>query len=410
MSACVEQLAPVRRSVTVAEVLADLSTAPRRAPFAPEVLELCAALARRLAPHARTHPELGALAFWLRPASLRRLAPADGEATGDVRRVARGLAFHVPPSNVETMAMYSLVLSLLSGNANVVRVSPTRGPVAEILWDALSAALAEPAFAQLRAGVAIVAYGHEPEPTAELSAACDVRMVWGGDATVTTIRRAPLAPHVRDIAFGDRFSLAALDAAAWLATDDAQRTGLAQRLFADVFFFDQQGCSSPRLVVWCGAAANADAASDDLMARLQAEVERRGYVLPTAAVTGKLTAVAGAAIDLPVRAVRRISNELHVVSLDALEELPREVSAPGLLLEATLPALSDLGPLLERRDQTLVVHGFAPPAIDALLDAAAGRGLDRIVPLGAALRFSHRWDGMDLLDELTRAVVVEVAA
>jgi len=143
---------------------------------------------------------------------------------------------------------------------------------------------------------------------------------------------------------------------------------------------------------------------------LQAEVVRRGYELPTAAATGKLATVAGVAIDRPVRRVRRISNELYVVSLSSLDELPRDVSAPGLLLEASLPTLADLGPLLCRHDQTLVVHGFCADDIDALLDAAAGRGLDRIVALGNALRFSHRWDGMDLLDELTRAVVVDAVA
>ena len=31
------------------------------------------------------------------------------------------------------------------------------------------------------------------------------------------------------------------------------------------------------------------------------------------------------------------------------------------------------------------------------------------LPLGTALRFSHRWDGMDLLEELTRGVVLEAA-
>jgi hypothetical protein len=40
-------------------------------------------------------------------------------------------------------------------------------------------------------------------------------------------------------------------------------------------------------------------------------------------------------------------------------------------------------------------------------DASAGRGLDRIVPFGTALRFSHRWDGMALLEVLTRGVVLD---
>ena len=39
------------------------------------------------------------------------------------------------------------------------------------------------------------------------------------------------------------------------------------------------------------------------------------------------------------------------------------------------------------------------------LRAGAGRGGGA---LGPALRFSHRWDGMDLLEVLTRGVVLDV--
>jgi len=131
--------------------------------------------------------------------------------------------------------------------------------------------------------------------------------------------------------------------------------------------------------------------------------------VPTTAVTAKLAAVAGAAIDLPVRHVRRLSNELFVAELERLDRLPREISEAGLLFEVRLHALAELAPVLARADQTLVAHGFDAGELAALVDASAGRGLDRIVPLGTALRFSHRWDGMDLLEELTRGVVLEAA-
>jgi hypothetical protein len=402
VSAVVEQLVPATGATTVATVLERLRRAPARTPFGEDALAFGATLAEVLRPHARRHPELGALAFWLRPASLRRLRPA---AAGRVRRVARGLAFHVPPSNVETMSVYSLMLSLVCGNANVVRVSPGRGEVGELLCAVLRETLSR--FPALERATSLVAYGHEPDPTAELSDACDVRLVWGGDDTVRTIRAAPLSVHARDLAFADRFSLAALSAPAWLAAADAQRDLLAGRLFADVFWFDQQGCASPRLLAWCGDGAAE--ASADLFARLQAEIERRGYALPAAAVTAKLAAVAGAAIDLPVGRVRRLSNELFVAELEQLERLPREIAEAGLLFEARLGSLAELAPLLARADQTLVTHGFDAGQLAELVDAAAGRGLDRIVPLGTALSFSHRWDGMDLVDELTRGVVVEAA-
>jgi hypothetical protein len=96
-----------------------------------------------------------------------------------------------------------------------------------------------------------------------------------------------------------------------------------------------------------------------------------------------------------------------VAELERLDRLPREFAEAGLLFEARLHRLTDLAPLLGRRDQTLVAHGFEREELVALVDASAGRGLDRIVPLGTALRFSHRWDGMDLLEVLTRGVVLD---
>jgi len=211
-------------------------------------------------------------------------------------------------------------------------------------------------------------------------------MVWGGDATVTTIRTGA-AGAARPRHRVRRPLLACRDRRRRVAGHgEADRDGLARRLFADVFFFDQQGCSSPRLIVWCGEGA--DAASDDLMAGLQAE----SCVAATSCRPPRRPASSppspGSRSTGRCAACARISNELNVVSLSSLDELPRDVSAPGLLLEASLPTLADLGPLLCRHDQTLVVHGFCADDIDALLDAAAGRGLDRIVALGNALRFS----------------------
>ena len=45
-----------------------------------------------------------------------------------------------------------------------------------------------------------------------------------------------------------------------------------------------------------------------------------------------------------------------------------------------------------------------------LATGLGGRGIDRIVPFGSALRFSAVWDGYDLLAELTRVTMLELPA
>ena len=405
MTTIVQRLAPEPAEVVLEDVLDTLAHAPVLPPFDERAIAACDAVARRLFrdPAARLHPELIVLASWLRRANVERLA---AEYTAALR-VSRGLAFHVPPANVDTILMYTLALAWLAGDRNVVRLSSRAGTAAQSICDALGDVLADPAFAALRQGTAVLTWDHSLEPTALCSAACDVRLLWGGDAAVAALQAVPLRPGTRDLHFTDRFSLAAASAPAWLTTSEEERDELARRLGNDISWFDQQGCSSPRLFVWCGAASEAAAASVDLCARIARQLDAAGYRLPLGAVTAKQAWIAGAAIDRPVTRVRSYGNELTVVELDTLDGLSREHPGAGVLLEAVVADLAELAPHVNRRDQTLAAYGFTPGDLASF--AAAAQGVDRITPFGDALRFEHHWDGMDLIAELTRGVRVAPA-
>ena len=66
-------------------------------------------------PQARRFPELVALGFWARAASIKRLQDRFDAAYPDTVRLARGVAFHIAPSNASgyTIFVYSLLLALL---------------------------------------------------------------------------------------------------------------------------------------------------------------------------------------------------------------------------------------------------------------------------------------------------------
>lgn len=394
----VETLVPARGEGELAEIVAALSAEPSAAPFAPELLDFCHAVSRRLFEdkRAKRHPELIPLASFLRRASVSALADefAAGAIDGIVQ-VPRGLAFHVPPSSVDTMFVYSLAVSLLVGNRNVVRLSQRRSDTTEVLIDALNTALAEhPAVART---LAVVSYGHELEPSALLSKAADVRVIWGGDTTIETIRALPLAAHATELLFGDRFSLAVLDAA-------TPEEDLPRRLFNDAYWFDQMGCSSPRLVVGVGAGA-----SDRLEALfdgLQHEVAARHYALELGAVLAKRAYAYGALADRPIARFRELGNELTVLELTTLDGFDRTHPGAGLFYAIALKSLDELAPHVVRKDQTMTVSGFDTERIARFVGKVNGRGIDRIVPFGEALTFGRYWDGYDLLAELTRRVVV----
>ncbi|HUP03939.1 MAG TPA: acyl-CoA reductase [Bryobacteraceae bacterium] len=402
-------LVPELRSAPVEEVVRLLAEpAPRLLPFDDACMEFCAGFSAAILRdrEAAAFPELVALGFWMRKAELARLREDFRKSSRpDVLAAPRGVVFHIPPSNVDTIFVYSWLLSALAGNRNVVRLSSRRAPQAEILLRLWRERVAQ-APPRVRSSALAISYGHDDEITRALSLACDVRVIWGGDATVSRIREAPLPPHARDITFPDRASLAALDACRYHALDEAARARLADQFFNDAYWFDQMACSSPRAVIWRGTERDAHLASDLFWAALGECVARRGYALPAAIHMRKLVFSCESILDLPVAEYRR-NPAATVLRLDALKLGGSEHCGGGLFFEARVNALEELVPALGRRHQTLTHFGFEHKELQAFAALLAGGAIDRMVPVGQALQFHRFWDGYDLLHEFCRLVYCE---
>lgn len=406
----VEQVVPRAEAVDLDGLLARLRAPEARLPpFDSEAVEVCSrvstALFRDL--EARKHPELQALAFWMRKAELERMRTEFAALeTERVLLAPRGLVFHVPPSNVDTIFLYSWVLSMLAGNANVIRLSERAGAPSAVICRLLNAVLRESG--ELANGnTAVLRYGHERSVNEAISAAADVRVIWGGDETVNMIRSVPLPPHAQELTFPDRYSLAVIKAGPWLGLAAEERQGIAEQFFNDTYWFDQMACSSPRVVIWCGQKADCAQAGSEFYRELAAEIERKGYALPAGPRLNKLTFAYRAILDEPVVAVEQAGPECTVLSLDEVSGFPREHCGGGLLFQVRIENLLGMVQLIQHKDQTLTYFGFDGDELRALVRVLNGRGIDRIVPIGHALNFHRFWDGYDLLRSFTRAVYVE---
>ena len=390
-------------------VLLDRLRTPDRLRFGDErMVDFLGAFARRLlAPStAREHPELAALGFFLRPAELRGTLGHLSTVAGSLR-FPRGLVLHFPPANVDTLFVYSWALSALAGNANVVRVSPRSTGPADAVLTALNDTLAD-ADPVIAATQLMVTYGRDDVTTAMLSSACDLRVIWGGDLSVTDIRRHPLAPHARDLTFPHRTSFAAVSVRGWRHATRVERLAAAVGFHNDAYWFDQAACASPRTLFWIGepaAAADARAEFAALLARVVAE--RATTVDPAMAIRKRLAAY-GMAADGHVDAMRFTGNEVAVLDLVRPEPTRRWLGV-GTFPQATIAGLADLVEVVQREDQTLSCFGFDRAELVDLATALAGRGIDRIVPFGAALTFAPVWDGYELLAEFTRLTTISTS-
>ena len=359
-------------------------------------------------PSVRQYPELIATAHWMRKAHILELQRDFESLCIERVRVPRGLVLHFAPSNVDSIFLYSWFLSLLMGNANLVRLSSRRGEQLDLLISILNAELESKEFASIRSRNLIVTYEHDEALTSWLSERCHSRVVWGGDATVQSFRKIPLNPLATEVVFPDRFSFALLEASKVLEASEEVIAKLANAFYADAFWFAQMACSSPRLVIWIGESSRCLAAKERFWRALADCLVERKQSFPEVVGFNKLTqgykAVAeGWADEISGKGVETVAR-VHVGS-DAAQVRFQHCGG-GLFYECEMADLSSVAQFVTAKDQTMSYFGFDKQELREFVRLLRSRAIDRVVPIGQALNFNQVWDGQNLLTAFSREITI----
>lgn len=362
--------------------------------FSERMVNFLAQLSRLLLRDKRSGVDVKSYAYWIRRSSLETAAREGGGRN----RLGRGVALHIAPSNVPVNFAVSMTSSLLAGNGTVVRVSNKPFPQVDLICEAVNLLL-DGECQEMRPYLCILRHEHSEEITQELSQLCDVRVIWGGDRTIETIRRAVLPPRAVELAFADRYSIAVIDAEAYRSSEPEE---IAKKFYADTYYTDQNACSSPRLVVWLGE--DVQAAREQFWTALE-RVARRNYDLRPIQVVDKYSAVC--ALGMSRSGVRYIPGDTLVVRAE-LDRLTADVMdykcGSGCFFEYTAKGLEEIVPVLTKRCQTVAVLGVDRERVKELVFSRGVRGVDRIVPLGGTMELSLIWDGFQMVESMSRYV------
>ncbi len=380
--------------------------------FADETLQFVSELSYALMRDRRTAdmPEVTALAFWMRKANVVNIKKGFDKPS-ECLRLPRGTAFHIAPSNVDTIFVYSMFLSLFCGNRNIVRISST--PNAQV--DAILAVMNDiiTKHPRIASSMIIVRYDHSEEVSAYFSSLCDVRMIWGGDETIGLIRKIPLPPRAKELTFADRFSIALLDADKFLNSDSATKHACVEGFYRDSYWFDQMACSSPRLVCWRSVdVQNVRRAQAEFWGRVENLLVEEGYSTAPAVAMDKLIAQCRFAVEAtdPISVAKTSNLRLARVESKSVPLAFRESHCGGgLFLETHIESLTDVLHCIDQKVQTMSCFGISENEIKMFFAKHKPSGIDRVVKFGDALNFSEVWDGYNLLDELTRCIDVQIS-
>jgi hypothetical protein len=381
-------------------------------PFDSRTLDLLDALSKAIFADKAVNrrPEIVALGFWLRKTHLKKMMHDQEHLINNsqYRLAPLGKVFHICPANVDTMFIYSMVVSLLMGNRNVLRISKRMdAPHVLGLFDKLNQLLGTQEYELFKDYINIVSYGHNELINNYLSSAANARLIWGGDATIKTFQTFEKAPRTKDIVFADRISMMILDSESVLSCEGKSWDELLRNFYNDAYTFDQMGCSSPQTIYFLGSPKSCvdarEKLSKGLELYLRSEYENDINSLASLklnrmvddAVAGKILTHSGNNLfKLLALAEISDSNSLHSCG-------------GGYFYYSDCEKISELASLSVQKVQTISYFGLSEESKNVLYELAFGEGIDRIVKVGKALNFHYIWDGYNLFQELSRKVYIE---
>lgn len=367
--------------------------------FSEQAMKFLEELSRLLLRDKRTRQNVDVMsyAYWIRRANLERAKEKHSDYT---LRLGRGIAFHIAPSNVPVNFAVSMTSSLLAGNVTIIRLSNKEFEQVDIICDAINEIL-KTSCPDMAPYLVLMRYEHDDEVTKQLSGTCDVRVIWGGNETIRTIRTAPLSPRAIELAFADRFSIAIIRAEDYLAGDPAE---LAKAFYTDTYYSDQNACSSPRLVMWMGDQVKE--AKERFWKALHELVNSQYDMKPIQAIDKFSSFCRLAMTDKEVS----LEAEDNLLMRVELKELTKDLSGykdrGGYFLEYTAHSLEEIVPVLTKECQTISYLGIEKEEIKKIVFKHGVRGVDRIVPMGQTMGLEFVWDGYKMIEAMSRIVYI----
>lgn len=372
-------------------------------PFSDEVVDFLNSLSQSLLHDTacRMYPDVVTFAFFCRRANMLKQKEL---FHSDKIRMGKGLVFHIAPSNVPVNFAYSLVTGLVAGNYNIVRVSSKPFPQVDIIVRHIEQTAAQ--YPDIAQRIMIVRYEHESNANEIFSALCNLRVIWGGDKTIATLRSYPIPSRTTEICFADRYSIAAIGADALLQENNL--SALAEKFYNDTYLFDQNACTSPHLIVWIGDATTIQQAKDKFWTAVHGYVATHYHNFQEVIAVDKWTAMCRQAIGMDIYRVETQDNYILRVETENLTpDIEKYRCLGGYFTEYATQHIEDIAQIVDGRYQTLSYYGLERADLKQFVRLQRLSGIDRIVPVGETTAFSFVWDGYNLMDQMTRIVDVQ---
>jgi hypothetical protein len=354
-------------------------------------------------PKTKKHPDVATFAFFCRKANLSKLK-ANHCSPSEIR-IGKGIAFHVAPSNVPVNFAYTLITGLLAGNINIVKIPSKHFEQIDIIINAINKTLTKAEFNEIKERIFIIKYNTDSDVTSIISKICDLRIIWGGNETVSNIKNIITNPKSLDISFPDRYSISLIDAKSYLGLENKLR--LSELFFNDTYLFDQNACTAPHSIFWVGNDEDIKRSKTIFWDLLEKTIIEKQYNLNDISTIDKLVTFYSQSMDeVPISKINKNNLIWRVNNKEFNSKVDNFRCASGYFNEFNINHINELKNIIKKNYQTLSYYGIRKNDLINFFKINKPLGIDRVVPIGNTLDFSLNWDGYDLINQMSRIIEI----
>ena len=347
--------------------------------------------------------DLVTFAFWCRKNNLEKIKK---NFIDNNFRIGLGKIFHLTPSNVPIAFIYSFVFGMLSGNSNIVRVSNPNLEQVKLLINLIKKIVKIKKFKKILESNTFIHYEKNTNISEYFSSFVDGRIIWGSNKTVDEFKKHKTKTKCVDLLFSDKYSLSFISSKKLQKLSNDQFLDLIKKFYNDVFIMDQNACSSPHLIVWEKKPLK------KMIEIFWNELDKfvQTHYLKSLSISSKKYLTLNKYLldneELKMDKFKR--TYINRIKLRKLEKNIKNFRGfSGIFFEYEIRKISDLNKILDRNFQTLSYFGYDKVFFEKIFKTQKFKGVDRIVPIGGSLDIDLIWDGINVINHLSRVVNIK---
>jgi len=321
-----------------------------------------------------------------------------------IKAQPRGVVCHWIAGNVPTLGIYSVLLSILCKNANILRVSKESvSAVYDLLklLDNIEVEYEGNTYSSkiILKNIAIIYFNSgDKNHNTQMSLKADARIVWGSKIAVDDISLLPKRTTCVDLIFGPKYSFAVFDKSA-IESEDFEE--YLENLVTDIIAFNQKSCSSPQVLFLEKSNLTIEKIAQLLSQKFEKIMKRYSNLDLDQATAAKIINKRGEYLLCLDKSIYMSKGLQYTILIDNELKLEEGITGRTIFVKE-VEGILDVCTLITKNIQTI---GIASKDSSKTLDFASRVttfGVDRVVKIGYMNFYDSPWDGTLIMSELVR--------